>query len=171
MSAIYVCPLSRLGETVAESGAAHIVTLINDGTQVERPESVEPDNHLFLGMHDISVPAEGMVLPSAAHVNTFLSFVRSWEREAPVVVHCFAGISRSTAAAFSAFCAMRPEVDEMEVALRIRARSPEATPNARLVEVADEILGRDGRMVRAVERIGRGAFAYEGTVFALHLDE
>jgi predicted protein tyrosine phosphatase len=171
MSAIYVCPLSRLGETVHKTGARHIVTLINQDTLVDRPESVEVGNHLFLGMHDISDPADGMVCPAEHHVDTLLDFVGRWDRESPMVIHCYAGISRSTAAAFSALCAMRPDFDEAAIAERIRQRSPEATPNMRIVQMADDILDRRGRMVEAVAGIGRGIFAYEGTVFALHLDE
>jgi predicted protein tyrosine phosphatase len=171
MSAIYVCPLSRLGETVNRTGARHIVTLLNRETLVDRPESVEVGNHLFLNMHDICDPADGMVCPSEEHVETFLGFVQRWDRRTPVVIHCYAGISRSTAAAFSAVCAMRPDLDEAKIARRIRERSPEATPNARIVQMADTILSREGRMVEAVEKIGRGVFAYEGSVFALHLDE
>jgi len=171
MSAIYVCPLSRLGETVAETGARHVVTLIDKGTPVSRPQSVAVDDHLFVGVHDISDPADGMICPAEEHVEAVLGFVDRWDRQAPVVIHCFAGISRSTAAAFSAYCAVRPDLDELEIAKRIRARSPEATPNARIVRMADAMLGREGRMVAAAEHIGRGIFAYEGTVFALHLDE
>jgi predicted protein tyrosine phosphatase len=171
MSAIYVCPLSRLGETVYRTGARHIVTLLNRETPVDRPESVELGNHLLLGMHDICDPADGMVCPSEEHVETFLNFVGRWDRRTPVVIHCYAGISRSTAAAFSAYCAMRPDLDEARIARLIRERSPEATPNARIVQMADAILGREGRMIEAVEKIGRGVFAYEGTVFALRLDE
>jgi predicted protein tyrosine phosphatase len=171
MSAIYVCPLSRLDETVAESGARHVVTLIDAGTPVARPASVAADDHLFLGMHDIADPAEGLTPPGEHHVETFLDFVGRWNRETPVVIHCYAGISRSTAAAFSAYCAIRPDLDELEIAARIRARSPEATPNARIVRMADTLLKREGRMVAAAEGIGRGVFAYEGTVFALHLHE
>jgi predicted protein tyrosine phosphatase len=88
-----------------------------------------------------------------------------------MVVHCFAGISRSTAAAYSAYCALRPDLDEAEVALRLRARSPEATPNVRIVSLADEILCRGGRMRRAIEEIGRGVEAAEGTIFSLRLNE
>jgi len=171
MSAIVVCPLSRLAETVAAYGASHIVTLVNEGTIFARPPVVEAANHLHVAIHDISMPAEGMVLPGEAHVNEYLEFMARWDRAAPIVVHCYAGISRSTAAAFSALCAARPDLDEELIALRLRARSPEATPNARFVALADEILGRSGRMVRAVEKIGRGAEAFEGTVFALHIDE
>ena len=171
MSAIYVCPLSRLGETVNRTGARHIVTLLNRETPVDRPGSVELGNHLLLGMHDICDPADGMVCPSEEHVRTFLNFVGRWDRRTPVVIHCYAGISRSTAAAFSAYCAMRPGLDEARIARLIRERSPEATPNARIVQMADAILGREGRMIEAVEKIGRGVFAYEGSVFALRLDE
>lgn len=171
MSAIVVCPLSRLAETVAAYSASHIVTLVNDGTLFARPPVVPAANHLHVAVHDILLPAEGMTCASEEHIETYLGFMRRWDRGAPVVVHCFAGISRSTAAAFAAFCAARPEVDEAEVALRLRQRSPEATPNMRIVSLADDILGRSGRMVRAIERIGRGVEASEGSVFALKLDE
>ncbi len=171
MSAIVVCPLSRLAETVALYRASHIVTLVNFGTVFSRPPVVEAENHLHVAIHDISEPAEGMVCPAEEHVAEYLDFMERWDRAAPVVVHCFAGISRSTAAAFSAFCAARPDLDEEVIALRLRERSPEATPNMRIVELADEILGRSGRMVKAVERIGRGAEAFEGTVFSLPIDE
>jgi predicted protein tyrosine phosphatase len=171
MSAIVVCPLSRLADTVAAYRATHIVTLVNDGTLFARPPVVPAANHLHVAVHDIIEPLNGMVCPTEEHVGSYLGFIRRWDRQAPIVVHCFAGISRSTAAAFSAFCAERPDLDEEEIALRLRRRSPEATPNARLVAIADEMLGRSGRMVRAIERIGRGVEAYEGSVFALRLDE
>jgi predicted protein tyrosine phosphatase len=171
MTALYVCPLSRLAATVSQSGARHVVTLITNPALVERPAEILADAHLVINIHDICEPAEGMICPSGEHVSAFLRFFESWDRASPVVVHCYAGISRSTAAAFSAYCAVRPDLDEDEVALRLRQRSPEATPNARIVAIADDILGRQGRMVRAVERIGRGAEALEGSVFALRLDE
>lgn len=171
MTAIYVCPLSRLSETVAQSGARHVVTLINRDTPVERPPSVAVADHLFVGVHDICDPAEGLICPAEEHVSEVLGFVRKWDRRAPIVVHCFAGISRSTASAYAAYCALRPDLDEAEVAQLLRRRSPEATPNARIIAIADGMLRRGGRMVRAVEAIGRGADAFEGSVFALRLDE
>jgi predicted protein tyrosine phosphatase len=171
MSAIYVCPLSRLAETVERTGARHIVTLINNDTLVTRPAEIELANHLQIGVHDICEPAEGMICPDETHIGGYLDFIRRWDRVAPIIVHCYAGVSRSTAAAFSAFCELRPDIEEAEIARRLRQRSPEATPNARIVSVADSILARGGRMVRAVEEIGRGAEAFEGSVFAFRLDE
>jgi predicted protein tyrosine phosphatase len=75
------------------------------------------------------------------------------------------------AAAFRAYCALRPDLDEATVANRLRSRSPEATPNARLVSLADAVLGRGGRMLQPSQAIGRGADAFEGSVFALRLHE
>ena len=85
------------------------------------------------------------------------------------MIHCWAGVSRSTAAGFIAACALRPYRDENEIAREVRANSPTATPNARLVAIADAMLGRNGRMVAAIEKIGQGHLCFEGTPFALEL--
>ena len=66
-------------------------------------------------------------------------------------------------------CALQPERDEREVAWAIRRASPTATPNIRIVTFADAMLQRKGRMVAAVEAIGRGALADEGVPFRLDL--
>jgi predicted protein tyrosine phosphatase len=121
-------------------------------------------------MSDITAEMAGHVIPASEHVERLLGFVHDWDRQNPIVVHCWAGISRSTAGAYIAVCALRPERDETEIAERLRALSPSATPNARLVALADEILGRGGRMRAAIERIGRGADAFEGKPFRFDLD-
>jgi predicted protein tyrosine phosphatase len=87
-----------------------------------------------------------------------------------MVGHCFAGISRSTAGAFVAACALNPQRDEMQIARAIRSASRTAQPNARFVGIADRLLKRDGRMVRAIEAIGPGTAAMEGDPFRLDLD-
>lgn len=170
MPTLHVCSLSRLHETVEKVGASHVATLINAATPVPRPASVAPQNHLFLGFNDIVEPTEGLVAASSAQVARFIDFVATWDRARPMVVHCWAGISRSTAGGFVAACTLLPEVEEARIALELRRRAPTATPNARLVALADGILGRDGRMIAAVRAIGRGADAFEGTPFVLPLD-
>lgn len=170
MPRVHVCSLGRIGATVAQTGASHLVTLINAGTPVERPLAIPAERHLFIAVNDILEPMDGMTVPGEEHVTQLLDFVDGWNAEKPIVVHCFAGISRSTAAAFITVCALRPERDEAEIAQLIRQGSPTATPNLRLVRIADEMLGRRGRMVSAIEAIGRGHEAFEGHPFALSLD-
>jgi predicted protein tyrosine phosphatase len=102
-------------------------------------------------------------------VTRLIEFVRGWDRANPIVVHCFAGISRSTAGAFVAACSLNPNRDELAIAQDLRRASATATPNLRIVSIADRILGRDGRMVAAIDSIGRGVIAYEADPFRLDL--
>src|SRR6476469_4424789 len=167
---IHVCSLSRLHATVDETGARHIVTLLRLVDRVQRPKHIAPENHLVLEVDDITAPMDGYTAPAHEHVRRLIDFVTAWDRKAPMVVHCFAGISRSTAGAYVAACALNPKRDEMQIAWDIRRASPTATPNARIVSLADRVLGRDGRMVAAIDSIGRGEMAYEGTPFRLDLE-
>ena len=169
MPILHVSPLSRLDETVAAVRARHLVTLINVGTTVTRPAGIAPERYLFLGMSDISQALDGHVLAGQEHMARLLAFLRGWDRAEPMVIHCWAGISRSTAAAYIAACTLGAERDEDDVADALRSVAPSATPNVRLVALADAALGRRGRMIRAIERIGRGADAFEGTPFAMPL--
>ena len=167
---IHVCSLSRLNATVDETGARHIVTLLRLTERVVRPAQILPENHLVLAVDDITSPLEGYTAPGEEHVERLIDFAGRWDRTSPMVVHCFAGISRSTAGAFVAACAINPERDEREIALAIRRASRTAQPNARIVSIADRLLERDGRMIRAVEAIGPGIGAMEGDPFRLELE-
>lgn len=164
---IYVGPLSAVEPAVRSSRIGYLVTLINDQTMIETPAAIQPDRHLRLAMNDISEPQPGMVTPSGDHVETLIDFVTSWERDMPMLIHCWAGISRSTAAAFISLCALNPELDEMTIAKALRKASPTATPNRMLITLADNALKRDGRMVKAIEKIGRGQTTMEGVLFEL----
>lgn len=170
MPTLHVSSLARLHQTVAETGASHVVTLINVNTVVELPPSITPERYLFIGVSDIVEPLDGHVRPGEDHVQRLLQFVRAWDRRSPLVIHCWAGISRSTAAAFISTCMLNPWRDEQEIALALRAASPSATPNARLVEVADALLARGGRMTSAIRSIGRGADAFEGQPFRMPIE-
>jgi predicted protein tyrosine phosphatase len=107
------------------------------------------------------------VLPCESHVCDLIRFAREWDRQAPLLIHCWAGISRSTAAAFISLCALNPAGTEHDLAWVLRRASPTAYPNRLLVALADEALARNGRMVTAVEDIGRGRVAEEAEVFSL----
>jgi predicted protein tyrosine phosphatase len=166
---IHVCSLARLHATVDATGARHIVTLMRDVDQVVRPRGIADTNHLILQMDDISDPIDGYTPPADHHVTELIAFVRAWDRAAPLVIHCYAGISRSTAGAFVTVCALNPDRDERTIARDLRLASPSATPNIRIVTIADRMLDRRGRMVEAITAIGRGVAAYEGTPFRLDL--
>ena len=153
---IHVCPLALLQDTVETTGARHVVSMLGD-ERVARPHGIAAENHLRLRLHDISSPLDGYVLPGETHVAELLEFVHGWDRRAPLVIHCFAGISRSTAGAYASFCALNPHRDEMSIARALRRASATATPNIRIVALADRLLGR-------------GVTAEAGTPFRLELE-
>ncbi|MFO1183174.1 MAG: protein tyrosine phosphatase [Bauldia sp.] len=169
MPRIHVCPLSRLEATVVQSGASHVVTVIGN-ISVRRPGGIPRDNHLLLNLHDIVEAVEGQKLAGATHIRSLLAFARGWDQAKPMVIHCYAGISRSTAAAFISLCALRPERAEDEIAAALRAASRHAQPNRRLVALADGVLKREGRMIAAVEAMTAADPVEEGAPFALALD-
>lgn len=168
MPRIIVCSLAKLNVTAAESSASHVLTLMKNVAQVQTPEGVPTPNHRKLDFSDITEPREGEVAPAIEHVEQIIDFVEAWDRARPLIIHCYAGISRSTAGAFIAACHLMPHISEAVHAARIRNLSPTATPNARLVSFADTLLSRNGRMTEAVQAIGRGADCFEGVSF--HVD-
>ena len=167
---IHVCSLAALPETVRITGASHVLTVMANVNQVQRPASILEANHLKVSMDDINEPAHGFVAPNDDHVMQVLTFVRGWDRKAPLVVHCYAGISRSTASAFTAACALNPHRDEVSIARQIRAASPIAQPNRLIVALADKVLGREGRMLRAIDEMGPGNMMIEGRPFRIDLE-
>ena len=167
---LHVCSLAALPETVRTTGASHILTVMANVDQVQRPASILAANHLKVSMDDITERIDGFVAPSDTHIEQVLNFVRGWNRSAPLVVHCYAGISRSTASAFAAACMLNPHRDEISIARQIRAASPIAQPNRLIVSLADKALGREGRMLRALDEMGPGNMMIEGRPFRVDLE-
>ncbi len=158
-----VCPLSRLDAHLAAHAPSHVVSLLSPTAQAPDIADVE---RLRLAFHDIAEPREGLIAPSAATISDLLAFAGAWDGARPLLLHCYAGVSRSTAAAFILACHFAPGRDEAELAHALRSLSPSATPNPLMVYLADAALGREGRMIAAVQAIGRGAEAFEGEAFA-----
>ena len=169
MPRLHVCSLGLIETEVARTGARSLVTLLSPGTPIARPPDIVEPRHLNIAMSDIIDNLPGQVRPEMTHLDAFLLFVRQWDRQHPMLIHCFAGVSRSTASAYIAVCDLSPHRDEHEIAQALRAASPTATPNLRFVALADERLGRGGRMVAAISAIGRGRDCMEGAPFAMEL--
>ena len=167
---IHVSPRSRLEATLAACRAEKLVTLLREGSDFVRPDVIAEADFLLLTMHDIVEEREGMTAPAIHHVEALLTFAEGWNRKRPLAINCYAGISRSTAAAYIIACALSPQRDEEELAAALRRLSPSATPNIRLVSLADDILGRSGRMTDAIRGIGRGAEAFEGEPFVFAIN-
>ena len=158
MTAIIVCPLGSIAELATRHRASHLISLMAEKHDFHRPGLISADRHLVLKMNDIAFAGTGdLVAPAEEHVVQLIDFVRRWDRTSPMVIHCWMGVSRSPAAAAIASLAVDPEEDDFELAGRLRRVAPHATPNPRLIEFGDRLLGRDGRLIAAIKAIGRGS--------------
>jgi predicted protein tyrosine phosphatase len=92
--------------------------------------------------------------------------LQSWPGDEPLLVHCYAGVSRSMAAALIAL-SLEDDRREMEAARILRAAAPHAHPNARIVALADRLLGRQGRLVAANQAMGPATPVVEGPLVEL----
>lgn len=158
MSEIIVSPLSRIAEMAVRHKSREMVTLIAKEQAFHRPAVISEDRHLTLEMNDITFKGnDKLIAPADVHVQTLIDFAREWDQSAPLLVHCWMGVSRSPAAAIIVALAVKPDEDDAILAARLRTVSPFATPNARIIEIGDRLLGRNGALVSAVKAIGRGA--------------
>lgn len=163
---IYVSSLEGMPAAVAEVRPSHLVSLLDPDHVVATPPGIEPENHLRIGVHDISQPFMGYVAPEIEHIESLLEFARGWERTAPMLVHCWAGVSRSTAAALILACRLNPG-REREVVSLLSARAGHAMPNRRMIALADQLLGLGGRLVEAVAAMPPPDLVTAGELVAL----
>ena len=167
MSVLAVTPLSDMEATLRRTGAREMISLAGPGREVLRPEGL--DRFTVPVFHDIAAPRDGHVEPRPEHVAEILRAGRAWNRSRPLVIQCWMGVSRSTAAALLVAADLEGG-DMAALAARLRAAAPFATPNPLLVRLGDDALGLHGALVAAVAKIGRGAEVSQGSPFVLHLE-
>ncbi|MCY4058706.1 MAG: hypothetical protein OXG44_11960, partial [Gammaproteobacteria bacterium] len=128
------------------------VSIIEPDAQPPTPPGIKPDRHYRCPVHDIVERRPGEVMPQADHVQKLIEFLRTWDGEAPLLTHCHAGISRSSAVALIAHVLQTGCPAKSAKALR--SASPYASPNRRIVALADSIMGLGGALVDARQNLG-----------------
>jgi len=146
---------------------ARAVSLLSPGDDFPALPGLLNGRHHCVRLHDITEEIDGHISPSRDHVRGVIRFLGDHDPDDPLLIHCWAGISRSTATAFVAACLYNPQSDEAAIAAALRSASPTAFPNARIVAFADDILGRNGRMSAGVMTMGRGDLAELASPFSI----
>jgi predicted protein tyrosine phosphatase len=164
---IHACPLSRLHDVAAGLGRFDLLSLSSPGHGSLDSRDLGCRRQLNLSFNDIAERRAGLVAPDADLVQAIIDFGRA-AQEYPMLINCWAGISRSSAAAYVIVCERNPGF-ERQIADELRRLAPAVTPNRLVVSIADDLLARGGRMTDAIARIGRGADAFEGTPYRLPL--
>lgn len=166
---ILVTPLSAIEDVIGRYQPSHMTTLLSPEHMINTPAGIDPARHLRLAVNDVAEAWAAELPPGPHHVGEILRFGRDWTADAPMLVHCWAGISRSTAAAYIMLCDRLGPGSELALAEQLRRRAPHAFPNPLLIRYADAALDRGGQMVEAIRTIGRGEIVAEGKIVELPL--
>jgi len=169
MLRLLVSPLSSLEDAITTHAPSHLVSLLSPEHMIKTPSGFPAARHLRLGVNDIVDPAAGTAPPGRDHIDALLEFSRRWDGTQPFLIHCWAGISRSMASAFTILCDRLGEDREIEIARAMRQRAPHAQPNRLLVQHADDALGRGGKMLAALNTMGPPLLVEEGITTAFPL--
>jgi predicted protein tyrosine phosphatase len=153
-----ICGISELSDQ-RERPVTHVLSILDpDHPDPGAFEAYDPHHRTILRFHDIIKPVQGMIMPEPEHVEAVLRFGREVADghdknvEGHLLVHCHMGVSRSTAAMLTLMAQAEPEVNEDRLFERLLEIRPQAWPNSRMVEFADELLSRNGRLVEALRR-------------------
>lgn len=155
-----VCGLGEL-DTHATAGVTHVLSILDPGfPEPASFERYDPEHHrLTLRFHDIIGPWPGWQAPEPEDVAALIAFGEELDQAGEglrhLLVHCHAGVSRSTAALATLLARHTPMGEEASIFARLRAIRPQAWPNSRMIGFADELLAREGRLVAALRAFYR----------------
>ncbi len=152
-----VCGLSEL-DAHSQAGVTHLLSILDPDTkEIDYFYAVPPRERLTLRFHDVILPHPDYVQPKRSDMEAILAFGRTLPEGDPahLLVHCHMGISRSTAAAAALLLQAHPGAEDDAVLDHLTAIRARAWPNSLMIRHADQLLGRDGRLVAALGRLYR----------------
>ena len=160
ISVLTICGIEELPKHEARR-VTHVLSLIDPGwPEIAAFEAYDDHHRVILHCHDIIDPQPGKTMPSREDVAAVLTFGEDLAasasdrggEEGHLLVHCHMGVSRSTASMLTLLAQVHPDETEDRLFERLRDIRPQAWPNSVMVGYADDLLGRDGRLVAALKR-------------------
>ena len=156
---ITVCGLEELAGQ-REARVSHVLSILDPDWPVPEAFGTFGEHEkLELRFHDVIEPTKGQIVPTEAHVAELLAFGRDLMSEPPadahLLVHCHAGISRSTASMALILAQGLPQRSGREIMQEVLRIREKAWPNLRITEIGDAMLGRGGALVAAAHEIYR----------------
>jgi predicted protein tyrosine phosphatase len=152
---VTICGLDELGARGAED-FSHVLSILDPGwPEPAALRGFDVHRRLRLHFHDVIEPLPGSVAPQRWDVDLLLAFGRDLATapgaagDVHVLVHCHAGLSRSTAAAILLLAQRHRDHPADAVIAEVARLRPRAWPNLRILEFGDAALGRGGEIVAA----------------------
>ena len=169
---VTICGIAELGEH-SSTGVTHVLSILDpDWPDPPAFAAFTPHRRLALRFHDIIEPIPQRLAPSPQDVAQLLAFGRELgeKTDGHFLIHCHAGVSRSTAAAALILAQAHPDWPAGEALAAVARLRPRAWPNLRILELGDALLGRDGEIVAAAATVYRRALDREPVLQEVMID-
>ncbi|GAA5496732.1 Predicted protein tyrosine phosphatase [Rubritalea squalenifaciens DSM 18772] len=136
----------------------HVISIWHPNPNLERFQKqvrlgFEQANILFCTYNDVETLEHSIQAPTSNDVGAALDYALELPEDAHLLVHCMAGISRSTATAMAIIAQALGEGSEREAAVTVREIRPIANPNRLILQYADDLLERNGALLEAAEEV------------------
>jgi predicted protein tyrosine phosphatase len=124
--------------------------LEEDGGYERRIKAYFPKAHaVFSYFDDVDYRTEDG--PQENEIGFLLDFSQRFTMADKILIHCRAGVSRSTALAYAVVCQHSQPGQEAAAFAYVRQIRPQLFPNGLVVKMADRILKRKGRLLAAAK--------------------
>jgi predicted protein tyrosine phosphatase len=144
---VWVTNLTKARRTKRRYDA--VITIEDPGQRNPLRFHVSPHpEHLVMKFEDVDFHDSTIALPRQEHVTAAIEFGRR-HPGGNLLVHCRAGIARSTALALAIIADRLGAGHEKEAVAELLRVRPEAAPNLLILPMADALLERDGALVDA----------------------
>jgi predicted protein tyrosine phosphatase len=152
---ITVCGIDELaGHCTA--GVSHVLSILDPEWPIPTAfGSFGEHERLELRFHDVVEAEPSIVAPQPEHVRELLAFGRDLTPGAHLLVHCHAGVSRSTASLSLILAQALPACPAKAIFAEVLRIRPIAWPNLRIIELGDLLLQRDGTLTAALHEVFR----------------
>jgi predicted protein tyrosine phosphatase len=150
---ITICGIPELASH-SETGVTHVLSILDPGwPDPEAFNDFPTHRRVALRFTDVIAPLPGTTMPTEQDVALLLEFGREVMEagpEAHLLIHCHAGVSRSTASAALLLAQADPTRSAEAIFAEIGRIRPRAWPNLLMLEYGERALGRSGEIAPAV---------------------
>jgi predicted protein tyrosine phosphatase len=141
MFEIKICSLDSVDKYM-DNWATKTISLLDPNLRDEYPST--PTRHVEF-FNDIAQPFYGWIMPKMVHLRNCLEFSKNFTDEDRVLIHCHAGVSRSTAVAIAVLIQHGMCVsDAVDKIVEVREC---AWPNSEIIALADVHFGLGGSLI------------------------